>query len=237
MKLGSYLAALVLLVASPPALAEEVLRAFFTSGPQGSEREPIDSLRIASTNQPGVYFFSEIQGMSGQRIIHRWEHAGTVQFEVPFRVRSDHWSAYSYKKLEPSLSGRWTVKILDDNGRVLVSESLDFTATAPPPIPPPDRAPIPEPVEPAPVEPMPREAAMPEPEPPIPEPEPEAAMPEAEAPMAEDGEADRQADEPAAERPAEVRPAPIPREGVRPPRLGVRDDPERAWKDRSGKPR
>ena len=172
MKLVSQLAALALLVApAPPAVADEVLRAFFTSGPQGSEREPVDTLRTASANRRGVYFFSEIEGMRGEWVVHRWEYAGTVQFEVPFRVRSDRWSAYSYKKLEPSVAGRWTVKVVDERGRVLASSSLVFAGGAPPSTPPvattvtPD-SPAPEP-----------DAAAPEPSRATPEASPEAAPP------------------------------------------------------------
>jgi hypothetical protein len=107
----------------------EVARASFTS--QIVEREPVDSIERLSADQPQILFFTELSGLAGQTVTHRWEHGGEVMAEVPFEVGADRWRVYSSKRLLPGWVGEWSVAVLDSQGRVLSTRSFEYLAPLP----------------------------------------------------------------------------------------------------------
>ena len=119
-------------IQSAPAEAApigELARASFTS--QIVEREPVDSIERLSADQPQILFFTELRGLGGQTVTHRWEHGGEVMAEVPFEVGGDRWRVYSSKRLLPGWVGEWSVAVLDSQGRVLGTRSFEYVAPSP----------------------------------------------------------------------------------------------------------
>lgn len=114
----------------PPATTGEVPRAQFTSAVV--DREPTDALDTLPTGSERVFFFTELRGFQGQEVVHRWEHAGEVKAEVPFEVAGPRWRVYSIKTLDPSWTGDWTVSVLDANGDVVASETLEVVEASTP---------------------------------------------------------------------------------------------------------
>lgn len=111
--------------ATEPAPASgEVARAVFTSAVV--EREPVDSILTLGNDESHVYYFTELRGLAGQRIIHRWEYEGEVMAEVVFDVGGWRWRVWSRKNLRPEWRGRWEVSVIDQDGRVLQQRSLDY---------------------------------------------------------------------------------------------------------------
>ena len=49
---------------------------------------------------------------------------------VPFVVYGPRWRVYSTKTLEPSWTGEWTVRVEDESGRVLHTESFSYVPVA-----------------------------------------------------------------------------------------------------------
>ena len=87
------------------------------------EREPHDIVSgIDGAEQ--LYFFTEILGMQGQTVRHRWEYAGEIMAEIEFKVSAERWRIYSSKRFLPGQTGPWTVSVVDEAGRVLRSETL-----------------------------------------------------------------------------------------------------------------
>jgi hypothetical protein len=106
-----------------------VARAIFTSGIV--DREPIDQLDTISTDLPRVYFFTDLRGLAGQIVTHRWEYNGQVMAEVKFKVgEGPRWRVYSSKNLLPEWTGEWTVVVSDESGRPLKSSIFEYSATA-----------------------------------------------------------------------------------------------------------
>ncbi|MDH4274313.1 MAG: DUF2914 domain-containing protein [Gammaproteobacteria bacterium] len=108
-----------------------IKRAQFTSAIQ--DREPVDNLVQVDKHVGRVYFFSEITGLAGQAVIHRWEHNGRILHEQRFDVTSRRFRAYSTKALPASASGEWKVSVLDSNGILLGFNTFiygDTSATA-----------------------------------------------------------------------------------------------------------
>ncbi len=91
---SAHLIGLVLLGLSFPARAQQPVavetgqsqraRASFTS--EIIDREPVDRLTEFSNDGQVIYFHTELLGLGGSEIIHRWEFNGQTMAEVPFRV-------------------------------------------------------------------------------------------------------------------------------------------------------
>ncbi len=93
-------------------------------------REPVDQLGarvdIPSTGEDFVYFFTEIRGMAGRTVTHRWQYGGNVVASVPFQIGSDRWRVYSRKGIAAGQTGPWTVTAVGPNGSELARAT--FTA-------------------------------------------------------------------------------------------------------------
>lgn len=111
---------------SAPTSQGEVARAIITSGI--SDREPIDELSQVGSDVPVVYLFTELRGMQGERVTHRWEHDGQVVAEVGFDVKGERWRVWSSKKLPAGLTGTWKVNVVNSAGEVLATR--EFTCGA-----------------------------------------------------------------------------------------------------------
>jgi hypothetical protein len=106
-----------------------ISRAAFTTAVV--EREPQDSISELANDRDRVFYFTELRDFAGRTLLHRWEFKGQVMGEVPFRVGGYRWRVYSTKNLEPSWLGEWTVKVVDEAGTILSSQSFEYTqATA-----------------------------------------------------------------------------------------------------------
>jgi hypothetical protein len=101
-----------------------VARAAVTSGIEN--REPMDELSSVTTEVGKIFYFTELRGMEGQKVTHRWEHNGEVMAEVPFEVGGPRWRVYSSKNLAPSLTGEWKVSVLDANGNPLSTNTFAY---------------------------------------------------------------------------------------------------------------
>jgi hypothetical protein len=91
------------------------------------EREPQDSISELANDRDRVFYFTELHNFAGQTLLHRWEFKDQVMGEVPFQVGGHRWRVYSTKNLEPSWLGEWTVKVVDEAGTVLSSQSFEYT--------------------------------------------------------------------------------------------------------------
>ncbi len=109
---------------SPQPVAGEVVRAAFTSAVV--DREPVDSILTLGNGESHVYCFTELRGLAGQRVTHRWEYEGKVMAEVSFDVGGWRWRVWSRKNLRPEWHGRWRVSVVDASGRVLAQRDLAY---------------------------------------------------------------------------------------------------------------
>lgn len=112
--------------APPPAAASTaVKRAVFCSGV--TEREPVDEITTLAAPAERVYFFTEIIGMEGKTVTHRWIHDGTTVSEVPITIGGARWRCYSTKTLS-GMTGAWTVEVVDDAGTKIGGASFTYQA-------------------------------------------------------------------------------------------------------------
>ena len=91
-----------------------VVRAVFTTAI--ADREPVDQVVSVSADQPSIYFFTDLRNLQGRVVTHRWEFEGEFMGEVSFNVGGPRWRVYSKKTLNPGVTGKWTVMVLDESG-------------------------------------------------------------------------------------------------------------------------
>ena len=109
---------------APAASTIAVARAQFTS--TIDNREPADQIAHIGTDQTGIYFFTELKGLEGQTITHRWEHKGQVKFEQSFYVTAPRFRTYSNKTLDPAQTGEWKASVVDAQGKTLAASTFTY---------------------------------------------------------------------------------------------------------------
>jgi hypothetical protein len=120
---------------APDTTPDRVPRAQFTTGIV--EREPINRVEavfsingeVYSTDgRPlrALYYFTEVEGMRGETVTHRWEHEGEVVAQTSFDVEGDPWPVYSRQDLAPALAGDWQVVVIDASGKVITTDQFSY---------------------------------------------------------------------------------------------------------------
>ena len=112
--------------ATSEPLSGRVARAGFTT--QVIDREPQDSVTSLSNLATQILFYTEFSGLEGHTLTHVWERGGIEMARVPFAVDGARWRVFSSKNLDPSWLGEWKVSVVDEEGRVLGSESFSYVA-------------------------------------------------------------------------------------------------------------
>lgn len=113
-------------VSAPGAAAGSpgVALARFTTAVEG--REPIDAVTFLSNRAREVLFYTDLRGLEGETVAHRWEFAGEVMAEVPFEVGGERWRVWSSKALRPEWTGDWTASVIGPHGEVLAIETFTY---------------------------------------------------------------------------------------------------------------
>lgn len=106
------------------AIAGQVTRALFTR--RVNDLEPVDAVSVLTNDITRVTYFTEITGMAGQTITHRWEYNGKVVLEKRLEVGSSRWRAYSSKKLDPAWLGEWKASVVDVAGGTLSVNTFTY---------------------------------------------------------------------------------------------------------------
>ena len=112
-----------------PAETGRVARSAFTTAV--ADREPADELSTLSNDVDRVLYFTDLRGLGGRTVVHRWQYKGEVVAEVPFAVGGSRWRVHSSKTLDPTWLGEWTVSVVVD-GEVIASEGFRYTAASAP---------------------------------------------------------------------------------------------------------
>lgn len=102
-----------------------MVRGQFTTMVDRSRREPADTVDRVSLAAGAVYFFSEISGQKGERVVHTWFHEGQLNDRIELgTVTSDRWRGWSMKRLYPSRVGSWRVVVETGSGDKLGEANL-----------------------------------------------------------------------------------------------------------------
>ena len=104
-----------------------IIRALLTSGL--NNKEPLDNISsfitVNKNNAQGVYYFTEIINMKGQRLSHQWLWNNKTIYEKTFNILGNRWRAATSKLIPYSKSGLWVVRLLNEKGDSLNEISFE----------------------------------------------------------------------------------------------------------------
>jgi len=109
---------------APVLIAGSVTRALFTR--KVKDLEPMDTISVLTNDKTRITYFTEIHGMAGQTITHRWEFNGKVLLEKKHEVGSSRWRAYTSKALDPAWLGEWKASVVDAAGGTLSVSTFTY---------------------------------------------------------------------------------------------------------------
>ena len=97
---------------------------------EGRPVHPFDTQLTLDAEAPTtLYYFTELRGMAGKTVQHRWLHDGKLVSEIPMQVGTGWLSSlHSSATIAPGMTGRWEVRICDASGRALERESFQLVA-------------------------------------------------------------------------------------------------------------
>jgi hypothetical protein len=88
--------------------------------------QPVNVVQQLNNNISKIYFFTDMRNFQGQTLTHQWSLNGWVAQSIPFEVKGNRWRVSSNKSLKPRSKGTWTVKVLDEQGKIIKQASVSY---------------------------------------------------------------------------------------------------------------
>jgi hypothetical protein len=88
---------------------------------------PIDvPVRLLKGQSRTIYFFTELRGLSGRPVLHRWERNDRIMQQRQLHPASQSWRAYTMMTITGNMRGSWRVSAVDAaTGKVLVGKRFE----------------------------------------------------------------------------------------------------------------
>ncbi len=102
-----------------------VAEIIFASGIDRANFAVIDPASEFDADVQQVVCYTRITGAQESTVVtHAWYFEGKTKAKVELAVGSASWRTYSTKQIQPTWTGQWEVKVLDESGAVLASASF-----------------------------------------------------------------------------------------------------------------
>jgi hypothetical protein len=99
----------------------------FGSGLDAETRQLIEPGTTFAPDVDKVWCLTRVEGLTAPTTVtHAWYQEGETRARVDLPVGSANWRTWSSKRILPSWTGRWEVKVLDAEGTVLGSASFEI---------------------------------------------------------------------------------------------------------------
>ena len=112
----------------PGAAAQEeaapapVIDAVFGSDLDRENRVLVGQAEEFDSTLEQIYCLTRIRGLEyPTTVTHAWYHDGQAKARVELNVGSADWRTWSSKKILPTWTGNWELKVLDSTGKVLAT--------------------------------------------------------------------------------------------------------------------
>jgi hypothetical protein len=79
---------------------------------------------LAGGQEKRVVLYTDLRGLAGQTVSHRWQHEGRTVAVIPFKIGGDRWRVHSSKRVTGGMKGSWQAVVVDSNGTTLASRSF-----------------------------------------------------------------------------------------------------------------
>ena len=111
----------VLLISTVDADTGPVTQAVITTGVTSSARPQTGNLTNIDHRIGSVTFYTEIVGLQGKTVTHRWYYKGKEISSITLRLASARSLNWSRSSINIDQLGRWEARVVDSSGRVLAS--------------------------------------------------------------------------------------------------------------------
>lgn len=88
--------------------------------------KPADNQKAFENTVETIYFYTELEGLKGQTVTHRWSYNGRIIANADIAITDDPFATWSSNKMEPNWTGFWTVEVLDRNSKVIGFETFEY---------------------------------------------------------------------------------------------------------------
>lgn len=89
------------------------------------DRMPVNEGDKFGSDVERVYLWTKVTGAETDTFIrHVWLHEGKEIADVKLPVKGSPWRTYSYKSMIPEWTGAWEVKVVGENGDVILSKTF-----------------------------------------------------------------------------------------------------------------
>lgn len=87
------------------------------------ERMPVGEGNQFGSDVERVYLWTKVTGAEEDTFVrHVWLHEGKEIADVQLPVKGSPWRTYSYKTMIPEWTGSWEVKVVGEDGNVILSK-------------------------------------------------------------------------------------------------------------------
>ncbi|MBM4208048.1 MAG: DUF2914 domain-containing protein [Gammaproteobacteria bacterium] len=112
---------------TPVAPSKAVVRVQLTSDIK--KNEPVNKLKlplkIGKNDTRWIYYFAELQGMTGQAIYHEWWLNGNLVSRKKVNVSGDPWRTASKQVITYTTNSDWIARVVDENRNTLTETSFN----------------------------------------------------------------------------------------------------------------
>ncbi|HYW04749.1 MAG TPA: DUF2914 domain-containing protein [Gammaproteobacteria bacterium] len=91
------------------------------------QRKPQNHLTTVPNSVRKVYYFTDVRGLQGKTITHRWLYQGKTMAAVKFDIGGNRWRTWSSKTMLAGWTGKWTCETVGPNGNVLNTTTFRYT--------------------------------------------------------------------------------------------------------------
>lgn len=90
-------------------------------------RQPQSDLNNIPNSVNKVYYFTDLHGMKGETVTHRWIYQGKTMATVKLHVGANRWRTWSSKQMLPGWTGDWVCETVGPQGHVLNKTRFRYT--------------------------------------------------------------------------------------------------------------
>ena len=101
-----------------------VTQAVITTGVTSGAEPQTSNLSVIDYRVGTVTFYTEINGLQGKTVTHRWYYDGQEMSSITIQLGSNQSINWSRSTIAPSQLGSWEARVVDERGRVLASRSF-----------------------------------------------------------------------------------------------------------------
>lgn len=102
-----------------------VARMAITTGLDG-DYYPVSNLSSVDSTIGRVLFYTEINGIPGIPVAHRWIRQGVLVATIVLPVNASYVRVWSYLNVDSSMIGNWEAQVVDINGYVLATRPFQI---------------------------------------------------------------------------------------------------------------